>query len=164
MRKLITYIGIASMLSLLVACPYKSLVPIDVPNVKVDKSLIGKWVKTSDLESDNPNYYQIEKHDKFLYKMVDNTYNSNDSSYSQETYISHVTEINGVIFMNMQKDGAGDYYLHKITHSGKVLTFIEITENIDEKFNTSEELKVFVTKYMDLSFFYTKEEVQYTKQ
>lgn len=66
--------------------------------------------------------------------------------------------------MNMQKDGTGDYYLHKVVLKDKAMTFIEVTENIDEKFNTSEELRAFITKYMKLSFFYTKEEVQYTKQ
>ena len=75
----------------------------------------------------------------------------------------HVTQIEGITFMNMQKDGTGDYYLHRVELKDKVMTFIEVTENIDEKFNTSAELKAFVTKYMNLSFFYTKEEVQYTK-
>lgn len=164
MRTFKIFFGIASLLCLLTACPYTSTVPIDVPSVKVDKKLLGKWVKTSDLSSDNPSFYQIEKHDKMIYKVTNNSYNSSDSTYGQEIYISHITIIDGITFMNMQKDGSGDYYLHKIELSDKMLTFIELTENIDERFNTSEELREFVSKYMKLSFFYTKEEIQYTKQ
>ena len=77
-----------------------------------------------------------------------------DSTYSQYMYISHITYIEGTLFMNMQKDGTGDYYLHSVVLEGKELTFIEVTENIDEKFNTSEELKAFIAKYMHLSFLY----------
>ncbi|MBL4657876.1 MAG: hypothetical protein JKX73_07730 [Flavobacteriales bacterium] len=164
MRNFFIFTGFAALFCLLIACPYTSTVPIDVPNVKVDKAMLGKWVKTSDLEAENPSFYEISKHDKLIYKITDNTYNTTDSTYGQEIYISHVTQIEGNTFMNMQKDGTGDYYLHKVVLGGKVITFIEVTENIDEKFNTSAELKAFITKYMNLSFFYTKEEVQYTKK
>lgn len=164
MNKILKFLSLACLACVLVACPYTSSVPIDEPNEKVNKKLIGKWVKTSDLSAENPNYYTIEKHDKFLYKIVDNSYNTMDSTYRQEIYISHITDIEGISFMNMQKDGTGDYYLHKIELGEKVLTFAEVTENIDEKFNTSAELKAFVAKYMNLSFFYSKEEIQYTKQ
>jgi len=145
-------------------CPYASTVPIDVPKIKVNKKLIGKWIKTSDLSKENPNYYEIEKHDKYLYRITDNSYNSMDSTYSQEIYISHISDLEGNSFMNMQQDGSGDYFLHKIVLAENVLTFVEVTENIDEKFNTSEELRAFIQKHMNLSFFYTKEEVQYTKR
>ena len=87
-----------------------------------------------------------------------------DSTYSQEIYISHISDLEGNSFMNMQQDGSGDYFLHKIVLAENVLTFVEVTENIDEKFNTSEELRAFIQKHMNLSFFYTKEEVQYTKR
>lgn len=164
MRNIFIFFGFSALFCLLIACPYTSTVPIDVPNVKVDKGMLGKWIKTSDLEEENPNFYEIEKHDKMIYKITDNSYNSSDSTYGQEIYISHITQIENLTFINMQKNGTGDYYLHKVDFNDKVLTFIEVTENIDEKFNTSDELKAFITKYMNLSFFYTKEEVQYTKQ
>ena len=144
----------AALACILIGCPYTSSVPIDEPNVKVDKKLIGKWIKTSDLSAENPGFYEINKHDKFLYKITDNSYNSMDSTYSQDMYISRITDLEGTLFMNMQKDGTGDYYLHRVVLEGKELTFIEVTENIDEKFNTSEELKAFIAKYMHLSFLY----------
>ena len=164
MKRIFKTLSIAFLACILTGCPYTSSVPIDEPNVKVDKKFIGKWVKTDDLTADNPSYYEIDRHDKFLYKITDNSYNSMDSTYSREMYISHVTDIEGTTFMNMQKDGTGDYYLHKVVLNDKVMTFIEVTENIDEQFDTSAELKAFIAKYMHLSFFYNKEEVEYTKQ
>ncbi|HIO68250.1 MAG TPA: hypothetical protein EYN41_07945 [Flavobacteriales bacterium] len=164
MKRTLKTLSFAALACILIGCPYTSSVPIDEPNVKVNKKLIGKWIKTSDLSAENPGFYEINEHDKFLYMITDNSYSSMDSTYSQDMYISHITDIEGTLFMNMQKDGTGDYYLHKVALEGKELTFIEVTENIDEKFNTSAELKAFIAKYMHLSFFYTKEEVQYTKQ
>jgi hypothetical protein len=43
--------------------------------------------------------------------------------------------------MNMQQDGQGDYYLHRIDLGDKEFSLYEVTDNIDEKFNTSPELK-----------------------
>ena len=43
------------------------------------------------------------------------------------------------------------------------ITVFEVTDNIDEKFDDSEDLKEFVSKYKDLSFFYNKDEETYLR-
>lgn len=63
----------------------------------------------------------------------------------------------------MQQDGKGDYYLYRIDMGNGEFTLFELTDNIDEKFNTSAELKAFVKKNMGLSFFYNKDEERYLK-
>jgi hypothetical protein len=145
------------------ACPYASSVPIDLPSVKVDNNLLGKWVKASDQTSANPTFYVIDQLDKFKYNIVKNEYNSYDSAYSKTSYVGYISKIDNISFLNMQKDGQGEYYLHRIDIGNGEFSFFEVTDNIDEKFNTSEELKAFVKKYMNLSFFYNKEEERYTK-
>ena len=157
-------ISLAVIACILTGCPYTSTVPIDKPNVKVNKKLTGKWVKTSDLSNENPEYYEIKKYDKYRYEIIKNTYNSNDSIYKQESYITHITEIDNNSFLNMQKGGTGEYFLHKIDLVDKEFTLYEITNNIDEKFSSSEPLREFVKKNMNLSFFYNQEEVKYSKQ
>ena len=148
---------------LLVACPYKSKIPIDEANVKLDKNLLGKWIKASDYNNENPSFYDFSKMNNFKYIMVDNEYNSTDSAYKKTNYITHITKINDVAFLNMEKDG--EYYLHKIEFKGSnELIIYEVTDNIDENFNTSKELKDFVKKHMHLSFFYNKDEVIYRKK
>jgi len=152
-----------SVVMLFTACPYTSSVPIDNPSVKVDKNLLGKWVKNSDQTAENPTYYLISQLDNFKYNIVKNEYNSYDSAYSKTNYVGYISKIDNISFMNMQQDGKGDYYLHRIDLANSEFSFIEVTDNIDEKFNTSEELKAFVKKYMNLSFFYNKDEEKYTK-
>jgi virulence-associated protein VagC len=50
------------------------------------------------------------------------------------------------------------YYFYKVemTTSGSKLTLAPVTENIDEKFASSEEIKAFFKKNMALSFFFDK--------
>ena len=154
-----------AMVFLFTACPYSSTVPIDQPLEKVDKKLMGKWVKSSDTESENPDYYEFEKLDANRYNLTHFEWSSNEEKYTETKYLTHSTTLGDHIFLNMQKDGEGEYYLHYLDfHEGDEFTLYEITDNIDEKFNTSAELKAFVTANMKHSFFYNKDEVRYLKQ
>ncbi|MBN1252766.1 MAG: hypothetical protein JXR51_05915 [Bacteroidales bacterium] len=149
---------------ILTACPYQSQVPIDVPNQKIDKTIIGKWVKNSEADKENPEYFQISELDTYKYNIVKFEYQSNDSTYKQTKYLTHFTKIEDYVFMNMQQDGEGDFYLHRIDMNGDEFTLYELTDNIDEKFASSEELKKFVEKNMKLSFFYNKDEIKYVRE
>ena len=153
----------AGILFVLMACPYQSSVPIDVPNQKVDKAMFGKWVKNADKDKDNPGYFEISAIDKYKYNIVKFEYQSNDSTYKQTKYVTHFTKIVDFVFMNMQKNGEGDFYLHRIDLTGDEFTLFELTDNIDEKFTSSEELKKFVKSNMTLSFFYNKDETKYVR-
>jgi len=149
---------------LMTACPYTSTVPIDSQSVKIKQELIGKWVKSADLSNEKPSFYDIQKLNDTKYKIVNNEYNTYDSTYTITNYFGHLSLIDQTIFLNMQKDGTGDYYLYKIAIGSNEFTLFEVTDNIDEKFNTSAELKAFIKKNMALSFFYNKEEVTYIKE
>jgi virulence-associated protein VagC len=50
-----------------------------------------------------------------------------------------------------------------MTTSGSKLTLAPVTENIDEKFASSEEIKAFFKKNMAMSFFFDKDEDVYIK-
>ncbi len=140
----------------LTACPYASSVPIDEPNIKIDKSLLGKWIKAADLTSDNPTFYEVEKMNKYKYKMFENTYSTSDETYSKKFYMLHLSKINNTIFVNMQKEGAGDYSLYKLDKGDGEMTLYEITNNIDDKFNTPNELKAYIKKICTLVSFLIK--------
>ncbi len=144
-------------------CPYASKVPIDSPGAKVNQKLFGKWLKASDKDKENPEYFVISEIDPNKYSIVKFEYQTNDSSYKETKYVSHISQIEDISFLNMQKDGVGDYYLHKIDLGNNEFTLYEVTDNIDEKFGSSDELKAFVKKYMRLSFFYNKDETKYVK-
>ena len=153
-------------LILLTACPYESSVPITEADKPIDKMLLGKWVKTDEQGSDYPSeYYQINDLGGKLYEVMKYSINSEDSTYTNETYISHISDLskngNSVKFLNMKKDG--NYYLHRIDLTSDNFVLFEVTDNIDEKFDSSSELKAFVETNMHLSFFYNKDEVTFVK-
>jgi len=154
---------LAAFIFVMTACPYASKVPIDNPTTKVKSELVGKWLKASDKEKENPEYYVISGIDEYKYNIVKFEYQTSDSSYKETKYVSHMSQLEDISFLNMQKDGVGDYYLHKIDLSSNEFSLFEITDNIDEKFSTSADLKAFVKKNMRLSFFYNKDEIKYVK-
>lgn len=149
---------------LLTACPYQSKVPISQPEEKIDKALMGDWISTSELEYDNPTYYSIDKFSKVKYEVVENSYSSYDSTYTEKKYFMHSSTLGDRTFMNVQEANGGDYYLHYIELGDNEFTLFEVSENIDEQFTSSADLKGFVEKNMHLSFFYSKSEVKYIKK
>jgi hypothetical protein len=150
---------------LLVGCPYESKVPVAEPSEKVDKGLLGKWVEeesgTKLQNQENPDFYQINKYDKLRYEIIENEYKSTDSVYEQKTFISHITTVEDITFLNMKQDGS--FYLHRIDHDKDYFTLFEVTDNIDETFEDSKALYEYVNTYKGLSFFYNKEEKSYKK-
>jgi len=163
-KNLIPLTILGAIIIIMTACPYASKVPIDSPSVKVTQQFTGKWLKASDKEKENPEYYVISGIDEYKYNIVKFEYQTSDSSYKETKYVSHMSQIEDVSFLNMQKDGHGDYYLHKIDLSGNEFSLFEVTDNIDEKFSNSADLKSFVKKYMRHSFFYNKDEIKYLKK
>ena len=146
---------------LLVGCPYESKVHVDDPSEKVDKGLLGKWVEEKSVGEENPDFYQINKYDKLRYEIIENEYKSTDSVYEQKTFISHITTVEDITFLNMKQEGS--FYLHRIDHDKDYFTLFEVTDNIDETFEDSKALYEYVNTYKGLSFFYNKEEKSYKK-
>lgn len=151
---------------LLTACPYESSVPITSADKPIDQNLLGKWVKSDEVTNEYPSeYYQINDLGGTLYEVLKYSFSSEDSTYSSETYISHISILikdgKAYRFLNMKKSGS--YYLHRVDLSVDEFVLYEVTDNIDDRFNTSEELKDFVKANMHLSFFYNKDEVTFKK-
>ncbi len=163
MKTKIILMSLISAMLILTACPYQSSVPISEANQKLDKKLMGKWIKESDMEAKNPEYFEIQPIDKYKFNIVKFEYQTSDSTYKETKYLTHITKIDDNVFLNMQENGAGDYFLHKIDLQGDKFILYEVTDNIDEKFNTSAELYDFVKKNMNLSFFYNKDETTYIR-
>jgi hypothetical protein len=137
-------------------CPYESKVPLDsAEKSKPDKALVGKW---EEKDSDSyiwkcqidGNQYRIEK------KSVD------DSSDEPTIYIGWLSDVGGTQFMNIyEQDYSSDreYMLYKMEKKNEDrIKFRAVTDNITEEFSTSEELKAFIKKNMELSFFYNKDD------
>ncbi|UKN00853.1 hypothetical protein K6119_14050 [Paracrocinitomix mangrovi] len=165
-RKNLLRLGsMASLMFVLTACPYKSTVPISPAEEKVNKKLIGEWIATSQLEFKNPTYVKVDKKDKVYYNIVEYNYSSHDSSYKEKFYQMHTSTVGENTFLNVQSiKETNSFYLYKIEMENDDLTLYEVTENIDEKFNSSAELKSFVEANMQHSFFYSTGEVKYIRK
>ena len=137
----------------LVGCPYSSMVPLAKATEPIPKALLGTWEKVEDsyypdrldVEVETGNWCTIQKY----------SYDADMAKYTIESsYTTHFTTIDGVLFANMKNDGT--YYLYRINiaSDGSSFKLLEVTDNIQETFDTSDELYAFVKKYKDLSFFY----------
>jgi len=130
-------------------CPYGSEVPIDEPSIKVEEKLLGKW----EPKSSSDDLITITKEDQFTYRIEKTSKNSTDVT----VYKGYLSNIDGTRFMNIYEENSSQksFYLYKldISGSGAKATLAPITDNIDEKFETSAALKAFIKKHKDLSFF-----------
>lgn len=165
-QKIIASIGLFGIVVLLAGCPYSSTVPIDEGTAKVPEKLAGKWIKTSDVESENPTYFEIVKDDKTNVTMLKYEYSSSDSIYESTKYHATFSDVSGDVFMNVIEDGGSSYYLYKFSmdeSTGEITTY-EVTDYIKETFNSSSELKEFIAKNKSMSYFFTNTVESYVKK
>lgn len=122
--------------------------------------MLGTW----EARKNEDEVYKISQQDEFTYQIVKSSKNSTDT----ESYLAHESSINGMRFWNIRKpsldDSAPKYYLYKIDKKSEgMITMYEVTDNIDEQFESGKELKAFISSNMEKSFFYNKEEASYIK-
>ena len=160
MKKLLTSFLFCSVSILFMGCPYSSEVAIDAkPNVKADAALIGSWEQRNSADYT----YKVTKDDDYIMSIDKITKSSNDVT----SYKAFISVVNNERFLNVwEKDASTpSYYFYKIAkgETESLLTLMSVTENIDEKFTSSDALKSFISKNSNLSFFFEKEEDSYIK-
>lgn len=161
--------ALAGLMLLLTACPYQSRVPISQPTENVNKKIMDTWATTSEIEYDNPTYIEITKagKSKVQYHVIEYTYSSSDSAYNSATHTMHTSTVGEYTFLNLQENSEGDYYIYRLDYNEDLdpdaFILYEVTDNVDETFNSSADLKSFVEKNMNTSFFYNKDEKKYVK-
>jgi virulence-associated protein VagC len=150
---------LVGLMLMLTACPYTSENPIDKATVKIDDKILGKW----EAKSSSDYAYNVTKKDEFTYSIEKKSASSGEVT----GYEGFLSVIDNVRFLNVYETSATTktYYFYKVemTTSGSKLTLAPVTENIDEKFASSEEIKAFFKKNMAMSFFFDKDEDVYIK-
>jgi len=155
MKSLTSLIGLLSLCVLFIGCPYESYVPIDKPFVKINPKLLGSWT----VNENKGEEYKISKRDEFTY-LIEYTENKKSSDYGP--FLAYASIVNGVTFLNLWENKASEtshpysFYKLEITSDSKI-TLFEVTENVDEKFASSDELKTFIAANMHTSYFFGKE-------
>lgn len=163
MKRLLSICSVITVLSLF-GCPYSSEVPVSETEAKVKNTLLGKFQTSENQATETPSYVEIKKASKTSYQISDYNYNSSDSSYSVSNYTGFESDVDGVSFFNLMEDGTPPYLIYrvdKITDNSFKLT--EVTDNVDEKFESSSDFHAFLKKHKDVSFLYSKDEVIYRK-
>jgi hypothetical protein len=164
MNKLMQLVAMAACCFLLMGCPYETQVPINEPSVKFPAELFGKW----ESQSSSDEIMTIRKKTDYIVS-ISKTKKEPKEDDKPEEYEAHLSEVDAVKFLNiseLSEQGSGaKYYLYKIEISANNsrIALNAVTENIDEQFNSSAELKAFIQKNMHLSFFYEKEEEIYQR-
>lgn len=157
-------LSIASLLAtgfLFSGCPYESEVPIDAPSVKTNASLLGDWVRK---DEDNEVHYLITAKDDFTYAIAE----ENQQSGEVNQYTAHASVVKGVTLINLKPHVSGEntkYTFYRLTiTSENEFTLADISENVDEQFTSSTELRKFISSNMNKSFFYSKEELTFIRK
>lgn len=156
-KKLILRLCLFSSIIMLTACPYESYVPIDEGTVTIPEGFEGNWSQSLYSENPSADYFSLTILDEYTANITEFSYSEFDSSYSENnTYELTFSEVNGEFFMNAFDASLGSYFLYRINvdeEEGNI-TLTEITDNITETFENSEELKQFISENMYNSYFY----------
>lgn len=161
MKRIAAYASILLVAITLWGCPYKSQVALNDPVEKVNTNLIGMWVPETMLTTENPEYYVLGKRDSVHYDVDHYQYDNEQKEYNLKQYIGHTTRLDAILFMNLQESGSKEFLLYRLdVLPGMSMTMYEVTDNIDEKFTDSKQMREFFRKYMKLSFFYNKDSVK----
>jgi len=144
---------------LLMGCPYSAELPIDEASVKIDDKLLGKW----ESKSSSDYSYEVKKIDSKKVEIAKKSASSGDVT----TYNGYISTIGDVKYLNIYEpsESTVSYYFYKfeVSGSGAKATLSPVTENIDEKFTTSAELKSFFSKNQNNSYFFDKDDDVYIK-
>ncbi|MBW7868178.1 MAG: hypothetical protein H3C31_07645 [Brumimicrobium sp.] len=148
---------------LFTACPYSSSISLGEAKEAVDASLFGNWYSVSD-DSEHPYYYQLADIDGKTFSVKKFEYNESDAEYDKtDSYKAHFTTIDGTKFLNLFQNDT--YYFYKLEFtSTDTFKLQEVTDNIEETFDTSDAMYKFFKTYKNLSFFYTKGPESYQKR
>lgn len=164
MNKLMQLFAMTACCFLLMGCPYETEVPISEPSVKFPADLLGKW----ESKSSGDEIMTIRKKTDYIVS-ISKTKKEPKEDDKPEEYEAYLSEVDAVKFLNISEVGeqgsGAKFYLYKIEVSANNsrITLNAVTENIDEQFSNSAELKAFIQKNMHLSFFYEKEDEIYQK-
>lgn len=141
---------------LFMGCPYESIVPVDdMANAKVDKSLVGKYEERSSEE-----YTYEVKVEENMYRIIKKKKSGDDET---TVYYGFVSSIGAAQYLNLYEEtssGNRKYYIYKLElkGGGERIKLYAVTDNITEEFATSADLRAYIQKYQDLSFFFDKSE------
>ena len=151
---LLLIVGISFVFS---GCPYESAVPIDQPSMKISRLLLGKWKTAKD-----PEIYTVTRTDEFNYRIEEKT--EKETSY----YRGYLSKVNDILFLTlvMEKDAEKKYSFAKIDINANAtkVTLSFMSDEIKEKFKSSDDLKSFILKNIAQSNFYEKEMLEFARQ
>lgn len=164
MNKLVQLVAMAACCFLLMGCPYETEVPISEPTIKFPSELLGKW----EPKSSSDEIMTIKRKTDYIVS-ISKTKKEPKEDEKPEEYEAFLSEVGAVKFLNIselsEQGSETKYCLYKfeVSENGSRITLNAVTENIDEQFSSSAELKSFIQKNMHLSFFYEKEEEIYQR-
>lgn len=161
MTRTYLYCCLLLMACLLTGCPYQSTVPIESPNIEVPKPLLGNWYKPTDGKSEtDKDYLRISARDKYLLTIEKITPKTDEKEENIDSYTGYLSRIGTDLFLNVSpSNDLSKYYIYRIEVNESMFTGWPVTDRITEQFATSAELKAFIEKYKQLSFFYDSKEV-----
>lgn len=151
---------------LLTACPYSSNVPIDEGSVKINPKLEGNWMLQSDEEMEFPSYFEITFDDSYHATAKKMEYSDLDESYLETVYHLTFSDVDGEVFMNAIEEEGVVYSIYKFDfiEDSEEINLTEVTEYIKETFESSSDLKKFISENKSHSFFYSNSNERYMRK
>lgn len=156
LKRILLLLPLVFMLS---ACPYSAEFAIDEkPAEKFDSRLLGTWEPKENEPTEN---YNVTKVDDYNISIEKVTLKSGEKTQ----YKAFMSKVDGVLYLNIIEGSGTSYYFYKVEFPADYrMKMSAVTENIEEKFANSAELKNFIKKNQGLSFFFDKRKEEYLRK
>ena len=164
LRKLVLSFSLFGSILMFWGCPYSSKVQLGNPVEAIMPELLGSWSPAEEINSEFPSYYALTELDSVHYQIIHYQYNNDQQEYTPLEYVGHTTKIGELTFLNVDQSENDTFLLYRIEISRGEIVLYEVTDNIDEEFQSTEEMHKFFAKNMNSSFFYNKDEVKLIKK
>lgn len=163
MKKIFYSICVALISLTFMACPYKSDVPLEsTPTEDVNSIYLGEYEK----KNSSSYTYTVKKESDKKYKIIEK-----NKSGKEYIYYGWTTTIGGQTYLQTYRESSSSsskkyYYIYRLkpAKSGAFMTMMPLTKNIREKFESSSELRRYIKRNQDLSFFFEKNEKYYKSE
>ena len=174
-RSRIKLLGLILISIVLQGCPYDSKVPASEEPIEIPKNILGKWVESDELGSANEKFFLVSRPSRNSMLINKISYTASDENYDTTSYSGQLCKIKGQLFLSLKnqtplgeqtspfEEEEKKYFIYRVRPYYDYFKLDELSNHIQEQFESSAELRKYIEVHIDNEIFYNARSTTYIK-